>query len=75
MSVKVSKTKRMMPVFERTNLKYEVEYDYERSQCTCDAYERNDYCRCTTFERAWVESINVKLLVNNLYKKYCKEHS
>ena len=75
MSVKVLKTKTTVPMFERTDLKYDVEYDYERSQCTCDAYENGYYCRCTTIERAWVESINVKLLVNKLYKKYCKEHS
>ncbi len=61
--------------FERTNLQYEVDYDYERSECTCNAYENGDYCRCTTIERAWVESINVKLVVKKLYDKYCKEHS
>lgn len=75
MSVKVVKTKKVVPMFERTNLQYEVEYDYERSQCTCDAYERNDYCRCTTIERAWVEEVNVKLVIRKLYTKYCKEHS
>lgn len=75
MGVKVIKAKTIVPKFERTNLQYEVDYDYERSQCTCNAYEDGDYCRCTTIERAWVESINVKLVVNKLYKKYCKEHS
>lgn len=75
MSVKVIKTKTIIPAFEKTNLQYDVEYDYERSACTCDAYERGDYCRCTTIERAWVESINVKLVVKKLYEKYCKEHS
>jgi hypothetical protein len=69
------KTKRLNPVFEKTNLQYDVEYDYERSQCTCDAYERLDYCRCTAIERAWVESINVKLVIRELYDKYCEEHS
>lgn len=67
--------KTITKIFERTNLQYNVEYDYERSACTCDAYERLDYCRCTTIERAWVESINVKLIINELYKKYCKEPS
>lgn len=71
MSTKVSKTKRMMPVFERTNLKYEVEYDYERSQCICD----ESYCRCTTIERAWVESLDVKKVVQYLYSKHCKDES
>jgi hypothetical protein len=75
MSVKVVKTIQTYPKFERTNLQYEVEYDYERSQCTCNAYEDGDYCRCTTIERAWVESINVKLVIKKLYEKYCKEPS
>ena len=75
MSTKVIKTKVMKPVFERTNLKYEVEYDYERSQCTCDAYERGDYCRCTTIDRAWVESLNVKEVIKYLYERHSKEVS
>lgn len=69
------KTKTITKIFERTNLQYNVEYDYDRSACTCDAYERGDYCRCTTIERAWVESIDVKDIINKLYTKYCKEHS
>lgn len=75
MGVKVIKTIQAYPKFERTNLQYEVEYDYERSQCTCNAYENGDYCRCTTIERAWVESINVKLVIRKLYEKYCQELS
>ena len=75
MSVKVIKTKTIIPKFERTNLQYDVDYDYIRSECTCNAYECNDYCRCTTIERAWVESINVNLIIYKLYKKYCEEHS
>ena len=51
MSVKVNKTKTIVPKFERTNLQYDVDYDYERSQCICNAYEDGDYCRCTTIER------------------------
>ena len=69
------KTKRLIPVFEKTNLQYDVEYDYDRSACTCDAYERGDYCRCTTIERAWVESIYIKEIIDKLYAKYCREHS
>ena len=75
MSVKITKTKTIVPVFERTNLKYEVEYDYERSQCTCDVYERGDYCRCTTIERAWVEYINVKEVIEYLYERHSKDKS
>jgi hypothetical protein len=75
MGVKVIKTIQTYPKFERTNLQYEVEYDYERSECTCNAYERGDYCRCTTIDHAWVESIDVKEVISKLYMKYCKEHS
>jgi hypothetical protein len=75
MSVKVIKTKKIFPLFEKTNLQYEVDYDYQRSACTCNAYETGDYCRCTKIERAWVESVNVKLVVKKLYTKYCQEPS
>ena len=75
MSVKVIKTIQALPKFERTNLQYETDYDYIRSECTCNAYEDGDYCRCTTIERAWIESINVKLVIKKLYDKYCKDHS
>jgi hypothetical protein len=67
--------KTITKIFERTNLQYDVEYDYERSTCTCDAYERGDYCRCTTIERAWVEAIDIERVINKLYTMYCKEHS
>lgn len=68
------KTKRLN--FEKTNLQYYgVDYDYERSHCTCDAYDRLDYCRCTTIERAWVESINVKEVIKYLYERYSKSQS
>lgn len=60
---------------KRTNLQYEVEYDYIRSECTCNAYEDGDYCRCTTIERAWVESVNVSQVVEKFYKRYCSEQS
>lgn len=69
------KTKTITKIFERTNLQYTVDYDYDRSQCTCEAHEWLDYCRCTTIERAWVESINIKEVIDKLYTKYCKEHS
>lgn len=75
MSVNVIKTKTIVPAFERTNLMYDVKYDYERSECTCNADENGDYCRCTTIKRAWVESINVKLVIKKLYKKYCQDSS
>lgn len=61
--------------FERTDFQYDIDYDYERSSCICDAYKNDDYCRCTTIERAWVETINTSRLIAKLYHKYCKEHS
>lgn len=67
------KTKK--PYFEKTNLNYDVEYDYERSGCHCDAYETGGYCRCTTIERAWVEEIYISSVISKFYKKFCKEHS
>ena len=75
MSVKVIKTIQALPKFERTNLQYETDYDYIRSQCTCNAYEDGDYCRCTTIERAWVESLNIKEVIRYLYERHCKEDS
>lgn len=53
-------------VFEKTNLQYIIDYDYERSACTCD----DDYCRCTTIERSWIESIDVSHVIAELSKKY-----
>lgn len=61
--------------FKKTNLQYDIDCDYERSACRCDAYERGDYCRCTTIERAWVEYIDIKNVINKLYTKYCNEQS
>lgn len=70
-----TKTKQTTPVFEKTNLQYDVDYDYERSRCTCDAYEREDYCRCTTIERAWIETINVRDVVSKLYSRHRVDNS
>lgn len=48
---------------ERTNLAYcGVEYDYERSDCTC-----NDWiCRCTTIDRRWIEKIEINETITRL---------
>lgn len=62
-------------VFKKTNLYCEVDYDYERSQCTCNAYENGDYCRCTTIENAWIEKVNVNDVVNELYRNHSKTDS
>ena len=64
------KTRRMTPAFERTNLQYYLDYDYERSQCTCT----DDYCRCTYITSSWIETIDVKSVINRLYPQ-CKDNS
>lgn len=58
----------MRTEFKKTNLDWYVDYDYDRSPCTC-----NDYiCRCTTIDKAWVEKVNVKEAVNKLYDAHSK---
>lgn len=56
----------------KTNLQYVVDYDYERSQCTCDAYANGDYCRCTTIERSWVTDLNVSRVIDEMYRNHCR---
>lgn len=59
--------------FKRTNLNWIVDYDYERSACTCD---EDDYiCRCTTIEYAWIDSVNVNEVVKALYEKHSRTDS
>lgn len=62
-------------VFNKTNLQYIVDYDYERSGCHCDAYEKGDYCRCTTIERTWIENVNVKEVIEKLYHRHSRSDS
>lgn len=52
-------------MIKRTDLSWDgIEYDYERSQCTC-----NDWpCRCTTLINTWVEDININLIMTNLLR-------
>lgn len=62
-------------IFKKTNLQWIVDYDYERSSCTCNAYERGDYCRCTIIEHAWVDNVNVCDVVEELYRKHSRTDS
>ena len=62
-------------IFKKTNLQYIVDYDYERSRCTCDAYARGDYCRCTTIEQTWIDNVNVCDVVEELYRKHSRTDS
>ena len=62
-------------IFNKTDLSWIVDYDYERSACACKAYENGDYCRCTTIEHAWVYNVNVNNVVNELYRKHSRADS
>lgn len=57
--------------FRQTNLDWIVDYDYERSQCTCHDY----ICRCTTIEYAHVTNIDVREVVDKLYSTHYKNDS
>ena len=57
--------------FKKTNLRWIVDYDYERSACHCD----DDYCRCTTIEHAWIDNINVNEVVRKLYDTHSRTDS
>lgn len=61
--------------FKRTNLQWVVDYDYDRSACTCGAYTRGDYCRCTTIEHAWIDNVNVNEVVRKLYETHSRTDS
>lgn len=52
--------------FRRTDLRFVVDYDYERSSCTCNG----DICRCTRIYNAHVESFNTAKVIENLYKAH-----
>lgn len=62
-------------IFKKTNLQWIVDYDYERSRCTCGAYKKGDYCRCTKIEHAWVKNVNVCNVVEHLYDKHSRTDS
>ena len=53
-------------MFRKTSLRYVVDYDYERSACTCDDY----ICRCTTIESAWIEESSINGLIDFLFRTY-----
>lgn len=57
--------------FRKTNLQWIVDYDYERSACHCD----DDYCRCTTIEHAWINNINIREVIEELYHRHSRTDS
>lgn len=56
---------------KHTNFAYcsGIDYDYERSGCTC-----NDYpCRCTTIEHTWINKITPSDVIKNIMPKKMTE--
>lgn len=53
-------------MFKKTDLCCVVDYDYDRSSCTCD----DDICRCRTIQNARVENICISEVVKALYHRY-----
>jgi len=58
----------------KTNLGYwGVDYDYERSQCTCDPDEY--ICRCTKIISTEIEKVNAQEVVNHLIETHIKKQN
>jgi hypothetical protein len=52
-------------IFRKTDLSWIVDYDYDRSGCTC-----NDWpCRCTTIENTRINKVNAREVVKELYDR------
>lgn len=61
------------PIFEKTNLDWIVDYDYDRSGCTCGAMY--GVCRCTTIVNTWINKVNVHEVVERLYREHSRDDS
>lgn len=61
------------PIFRKTNLSWIVDYDYDRTPCTCGA--EFGICRCTEIENARVENLKVNEVVEELYRKHQRTDS
>lgn len=53
-------------VFEKTNLQWVVNYDYERTACHC----HDDYCRCTEIKNAHVCNVDTEDVIEAIRYKY-----
>lgn len=60
-------------IFRKTDLSWIVDYDYDRSGCTCGA--EFGICRCTTITNTWISKVNVHEVVNELYRKHSRTDS
>lgn len=61
------------PIFRKTNLSWIVDYDYDRSGCTCGA--KFGICRCTTITNTWISKVNVREVVKELYRYHGRDDS
>ena len=61
------------PVFKKTNLWCEVDYDYDRTSCTCGA--PFGICRCTEIINAHVNNLDTNEVVNELYHNHSRTNS
>lgn len=52
--------------FRKTDLRYIMDYDYDRSPCTC----HDDICRCTRIYNAHVENVDTAKVIDELYKAH-----
>ena len=57
--------------FRKTNLKYDIEYDYDRSRCTCN----DSICRCTEIIDTHIDNVDVDKIIEILYKKHSRTDS
>ena len=55
-------------IFRKTDLSWIVDYDYDRSNCTC----RNWPCRCTSIINTRINKVNVREVVNELYNRHSR---
>lgn len=61
------------PIFRKTDLSWIVDYDYDRSRCTCGAMY--GVCRCTTITNTWIRKVHTRDVVKELYRHYSRSDS
>lgn len=59
------------PIFKKTDLWCSVDYDYERSGCTCHDWP----CRCTTIENTRINHVSTNEVVKELSYTYSRNNS
>ena len=61
------------PIFRKTNLWCTVDYDYDRTPCTCGA--EFGICKCTKIINAHVDNLDARSVVEELYHKHNRTNS